>query len=90
MFHEQTALKASFPFTYKSSLEVVIFIYFIIFIWYQATERRSAYGSKRFNRISGLLFEILEATNEYPEIWNIIQQLIAEFEDKFDIKFYKF
>lgn len=41
-------------------------------------------------RISELLFEILEATNEYPEIWNIIQQLIAEFEDKFDIKFYKF
>ena len=41
-------------------------------------------------RISGLLFEILEATNEYPEIWNIIQQLIAEFEHKFDIKFYKF
>ena len=41
-------------------------------------------------RISGLLFEILEATNEYPHIWNIIRELIAEFENKFDIKFYKF
>ena len=45
---------------------------------------------KELVRISGLLFEILEATNEYPEIWNIIQQLIAEFERNFDIKFYKF
>ena len=41
-------------------------------------------------RISGLLFEILEATNEYPYIWNIIRDLIANFERSFDIKFYKF
>jgi hypothetical protein len=45
---------------------------------------------KELVRISELLFEILEATNEFPEIWNIIQQLIAEFEHKFDIQFYKF
>jgi hypothetical protein len=41
-------------------------------------------------RISELLFEILEATNEFPEIWNIIQQLITKFEYTYDIKFYEF
>ena len=45
---------------------------------------------KELFRISGLLFEILEATNEYPHIWNIIRDLIANFERSFDIKFEKF
>lgn len=40
--------------------------------------------------ISVLLFEILEQTNSYPGIWNIIREIIARFEEKNNIKFQSF
>lgn len=45
---------------------------------------------KELHLISLLLFEILELLNPYPEIWDIIKEIIVKFEFENDIIFQKF
>lgn len=45
---------------------------------------------KELHLVSLLLFEILELLNPYPEIWEIIKEIIVKFEFENDIIFQKF